>query len=57
MRWWRLRDRDRDRLLRRGWLWLRDDERLELRDEERLRERDDRWLERPESEGEDKAFS
>lgn len=64
MRWWRLRDRDRDRLLLRGRLWLREDERLELResglelrDEERLRERDDRRLERPEPEVDGEAFS
>lgn len=66
MRWWRLRDRerDRDRLLRRGRLRLRDDERLELRepgpelrDEERLRERDDRRLERPEPALDGDAFS
>lgn len=59
MRWWRLRDRerDRDRLLLRGRLRLRDDERLELRDEERLRERDDRRLERLEPEVDGEAFS
>lgn len=64
MRWWRLRDRDRDRLLLRGRLWLREDERLELRqsglelrDEERLREREDRRLERPEPEVDGEAFS
>lgn len=63
MRWWRLRDRDRERLLRRDRLWLRD-ERLalresgpELRDEERLRERDDRRLERPEPDADGDAFS
>lgn len=57
MSWWRLRDRDRDRLLLRGRLWLRENERLELRDEERLREREDRRLERPEPEVDGEAFS
>lgn len=64
MRWWRLRDRERERRLRRARLWLRDDERLalresgpELRDEERLRERDDRRLERPEPDADGEAFS
>lgn len=57
MRWWRLRDRDRDRLLRRGLLRLREDERLELRGEDRLRERDDWRLERAEPEVDGEVFS
>lgn len=63
MRWWRLRERERDLLRLRGRLRLLEDAGLDRRvsdrklpDEERLRDRDDRRLERPDREVAGESF-